>query len=102
MFFRLFFVSTIVSFTASRDETGSIDNPGMSNSVFGALSDDESIVTVRLLDLRGQSRIQQQGKSVELERNVKSAFSRLPSGYYVLRINDQENNVLLNRFIYKF
>lgn len=96
------FVSPIVSLTATRDETSVMNNPGMASNVFGSLSEDETIITVRLLDLRGQSRIQQQGRGAAMQRNVQTAFGKLPAGYYVLRVNDQQNNVLLNRFIYKF
>ena len=95
------FISPIVPLTAAREETGSINYTGQSNSVFGSLSNDQSMVSVRLLDLRGQSRLQQQSRGIDLDRSFKPAFSRLPSGYYVLRVSDQQNNVLLNRFIYK-
>ena len=93
------YISPIVSLTASRDETSSLSGPV--KSVFGNLAADETIVSVRLLDLRGQARIQQQSKGTELDRGFRSAFSSLPSGYYVLRVSDRQNNVLLNRFIYK-
>ena len=95
------FTSPIVSLTAARDETGAINYIGQSKSVFGSLADDQTVVSVRLLDLRGQSRLQQQSRGVDLDRSFKPAYSRLPSGYYVLRVIDQQNNVLLNRFIYK-
>ena len=94
------YISPIVSVTATRDETSS-NSSGQSNSVFGNLSKDETVVSMRLLDLRGQSRIQQQARGVDLDRNFRPAFGRLPSGYYVLSVRDQQNNVLLNRFIYK-
>ena len=54
------FTSPIVSLTAARDETGAINYIGQSKSVFGSLADDQTVVSVRLLDLRGQSRLQQQ------------------------------------------
>ena len=95
------FTSPIVSLTAARDETGAINYIGQSKSVFGSLADDQTVVSVRLLDLRGQSRLQQQSRGVDLDRSFKPAYSRLPSGYYVLRVIDQQINVLLNRFIYK-
>jgi hypothetical protein len=94
------YTSPIVSLTATRDETSS-NSSSQSNSVFGNLSREETVVSMRLLDLRGQSRIQQQSRGVDLDRNFRPAFGRLPSGYYVLSIRDQQNNVLLNRFIYK-
>ncbi|HYF30191.1 MAG TPA: hypothetical protein VD993_03630 [Chitinophagaceae bacterium] len=96
------YISPIVSLTATRDETGPVQNPGMSNSVFGKIASDEAVVHVRILDMRGQSKLQQRGRGTELDRNFRPAFGRLPSGYYVLRVQDEQNNILLNRFIYKF
>src|SRR5688500_7848330 len=84
------FISPIVSLTASRDEPAS-SSQGQSTSVFGSLANNESVVSVRLLDLRGQSRLQQQARGNELDRNLRSAFRRLPAGYYVLRISDEQN-----------
>ena len=94
------YISPIVTLSATRDETNS-NAFGKSNTVFGNLTEDQTIVSVRLLDLRGQSRIQQQLRGVDLDRSFRSAFGKLPSGYYVLRVSDQQNNLLLNRFIYK-
>lgn len=96
------YVSPIVSLTATRDETGPILNPGQSKSVFGSLASTETVMTMRLLDLRGQSKIQHQVKGVDMDRHFRPAIGRLPSGYYVLRVVDSENKILLNKFIYKF
>ena len=95
------YVSPIVSLVATRDETSVGGNAGGSASVFGSLSSDESMVHMRVLDLNGQPKLQQQCRASDLDRNFKPAFGRLPAGYYVLRVSDQQNNIVLNRFLYK-
>lgn len=96
------YISPIVSLTATRDETSVGQNPGAAGSLFGNIAADEGFVYVRVLDMRGQPKLQQQGKGAGMESYFKPAFGRLPAGYYVLRVSDSQNNVLLNRFIYKF
>jgi hypothetical protein len=99
------YISPIVSITLPGR---SLDNqqqgmiPVQSRSIFGDLSAQESMVSVRLLDLYGQSRMRQNMKGTELENNFRISFTNVPAGYYVLRVNDQQNKTLLNKLIYKF
>jgi hypothetical protein len=97
------YTSPIVSVNMAR--AGVIPQGGMlpgRSSLFGELSMQEDLMSVRLLDLNGQARIKTLMKGTELESSFRASFSNLPTGYYVLRVKNAENKDLLNKFIYKF
>ena len=98
------FISPIVSLNILQ-ATGSMRDPVTAaqpvNAFFGDLAMKSDVVSVRLVDLRGQSKIKQYIKGTDLERVFRPSFSSLPSGYYVLRINDLQNQPLMTKCIYK-
>ena len=72
------------------------------NSFFGELSLKSDVMAVRLVDISGQSKIKQFIKGTELERVFRPSLSDLPAGYYVLNINNLQNQPLMTKCIYKF
>ncbi|MGB8194799.1 MAG: hypothetical protein WCF67_22890 [Chitinophagaceae bacterium] len=99
------YVSPIVSVTINSGYNPSPDAPAsvtISNSVFGNLALQEETMWLQVVDLNGQKKIDETVKGSELERSFKPSFSRLPSGYYVVRVNDTKHKPLLNKIVYKF
>ncbi|HEY0678315.1 MAG TPA: hypothetical protein VGD17_08510 [Chitinophagaceae bacterium] len=99
------YISQIVSISVAGP--GSVNNQstaiiGRSSSIFGEISSIENTLAVRLIDLRGQSKIKQYMRGTELDRNFKTSISNLPSGYYVVSVRDLQNKILMNKCIYKF
>ena len=72
------------------------------NSFFGDLSLKSDVMCVRLVDFTGQSKMKQFIKGTELERVFRPSFSNLPAGYYVLNINNLQDQPLMTKCIYKF
>jgi BarA-like signal transduction histidine kinase len=98
------FISPIVSLNVLH-AAGSMRDPVIvglpAHSFFGDLAMKSDVVSVRLVDLRGQSKIKQFVKGTDLERVFRPSFSSLPSGYYVLSINNLQNKPLMTKCIYK-
>jgi hypothetical protein len=92
---------TIAKYTASMAQASPVATVANS-SFFGELGEQENMMSLRLVDLNGHAKMDRDMRGTDLERNFKPSFSRLPAGYYVLRVNDMQNKTLLNRFIYKF
>jgi hypothetical protein len=92
---------TIAKYTAAAPQAGPI-TAMVKSSFFGELTAQNDMMSLQLVDLNGHAKINKSVRGPGLEGNFKPSFSRLPSGYYVLRVNDMQNNTLLNRFIYKF
>lgn len=98
------FISPIVSLSLLQAATGMRDpviTGQAMDAFFGDLAIKSDVVCVRLVDLRGQSKIKQYIKGTELERVFRPSFSSLPSGYYVLSINNIQNQPLMTKCIYK-
>jgi hypothetical protein len=98
------FISPIVSLNVLQATSGMRDQVIVSqpaNSFFGDLAMKSDVVSVRLVDLRGQSKIKQYMKGTDLDRVFRPSFSSLPSGYYVLSINNLQNQPLMTKCIYK-
>lgn len=97
------FISPIVSLKLLQATSGMRDEvtTGSNSSLFGELSMKSDVMRVRLVDLNGQAKIKQHLKGTELERAFKPSFSKLPAGYYILTINDLNNQPLMTKCIYK-
>lgn len=99
------FISPIVS-VKSAENAAVTSNPIVIgqpvNSFFGDLSLKSDVMSIRLVDINGRSKIRQFIKGTELERVFKPSFSNLPAGYYVLNINNLQNQPLMTKCIYKF
>lgn len=99
------YISPIVSLNILHVASGIQQTAGTGqqlNSLFGDLSLNNNVMSVRLVDISGQAKIKQYIKGTELERVFRPSFSSLPAGYYVLNINDLHNQPLLTKCIYKF
>lgn len=100
------YTSPIVSVTVEKDALVDPQNggavPRQNSSVFGMLAMNDSYMSVRLLDMNGQARVKRYMKGTDLENQFRTSLGNIPSGYYVLRINDMQNKTLVNRFIYKY
>jgi hypothetical protein len=92
---------TIAGFTVAPDQTGT-GTATIKSSFFGELAEKDDMMSLQLVDLNGHAKINKSMKGTDLEGNFRTSFRRLPSGYYVLRVNDMQNKPLLNKFIYKF
>lgn len=99
------YISPIVSLTIARVAAASQAAPvtaTVRSSFFGELAKQDDMMSLQLVDLNGHAKINRSMRGTDLENNFRPSFGRLPSGYYVLRVNDMQNKTLLNRFIYKF
>jgi hypothetical protein len=102
------FISPIVSVNLPQHQQGAYNagNPvtgGVAGeSVFGELSTQDKVMCVQLVAMSGQAKIKQYVKGIDLERVLKPSFSNLPAGYYVVNIKDSRNQLLMNKYIYKF
>lgn len=92
---------TIERFTAASPQAAPV-TAMVKPSFFGDLAEQQDIMSLQLVDLNGHAKINRSVKGVDLENSFRPSFSRLPAGYYVLRVNNVQNKTLLNRFIYKF
>jgi hypothetical protein len=97
------FISPIVSLKLLQATAGMRDQvtTGSNSSLFGELSMKSDVMRVRLVDINGRAKIKQHLKGTELERAFKPSFSKLPAGYYILTINDLNNQPLMTKCIYK-
>lgn len=100
------YLSPIVSISISRFDVAPDQavpyTATVKSSFFGNLVEEYEMMSLQLVDLNGHTKINKNVRGADLEVNFRPSFSRLPPGYYVLRVNDMQNKTLLNRFIYKF
>lgn len=100
------FISPIVSITIAKyvvaPDQAVPFTATVKSSFFGELAEQENVMNLQLVDLNGHAKINRTLKGTDLDDNFRPSFSKLPSGYYVLRVNDKQNKTLLNKFIYKF
>lgn len=92
---------TIARFTAAMPQAAPV-TAMVNSSFFGELAAQNDMMSLQLVDLNGHAKINRSMRGTDLEGNFRPSFSKLPSGYYVLRVNDWQNKTILNRFIYKF
>ena len=99
------FVSPIVSLTISRPPSPDQQQrplPGQETSMFGELVKVNELMNIKVVALNGHAKLNDLVKGPGLEKTFQPSFSRLPAGYYVLRVSDMNNKALINKFIYKF
>lgn len=100
------YVSPIVYVNLQHTAANYIGQPanlGLSNeNFFGDLAAQDKVMCIKLVNMNGQAKIRQYVKGKDLERVFRPSFSNLPSGYYVLKINDTRDQQLMNKCIYKF
>lgn len=100
------YISPIVSVNLQHTAANYVGQPvtiGMSSeNFFGELAVQDKVMCVRLVNINGQAKLKQYVKGTDLERIFRPSFSRMPTGYYVLKINDTHDQPLMNKCIYKF